>query len=357
MEQALPSGAGLQSVLTHDDIPGLVVLLAVLSIGAGEGDTQDTTDDTESGLAYITAGFGLVAHLISRPYLRSVQAFLLLAIGLRLRARDGQSWYLLGQAVRVAHSIGLHRQIAGNASGNSDSSLQSRVWWSLYSLEKLMELETGRPSAISNDEPLPPPPPITDSSDIFPPWVALATILGQISRRLYVQKPASAHALLNEIGYLDQQLQSWMTSLPEQLKPSYDVVTSQSSPSTAVLTTFLALQYYHAQMAVLRAAIVFPTKTFAAEVERAFPNGMSTNNKHRLLQAESFCTAAARSTVHRVLDLADGMVLSSSSHLLSPTLTFQAAVIVSSWRLPLYIWKHNMQVLDSIQDSFEDWPH
>lgn len=332
LEQSVPAGSGLQTVLTHDDIPGLAVLLAILAIGAGEGDAQDTSDDAEAGLAYITAGFGLVAHLIARPYLRSVQALLLLAVGLRLRARDGQAWYLLGQAVRIAHSIGLHRQIAtvgDDNNNNGDSTLRSRVWWSFYALEKMMELETGRPSAISDDEPLPLPPVVTDASDIFPPWVALATILGQISRRLYVQKPASASALLHEIGHLDQQLQGWSTNLPEQLKPGYDVVTSTASPASAVSTAFLALQFYHAQMAILRAAVVFPTRSFAAEVERAFSQGAPSNNKHRLLQAENLCTAAARSTVHRVLDLADGMPTSSISHLLSPTLTFHAAVVLA----------------------------
>ncbi|KIH93626.1 hypothetical protein SPBR_04101 [Sporothrix brasiliensis 5110] len=350
LEQTLPAGASLLSVLAHDDVPGLVVLLAVLAIGAGEGQVESerggSLDDTESGLIYITAGFGLVAHLIARPYLRSVQSMLLLAVALRLRARDGQAWYLVGQAVRVAHSIGLHRQVGATGAGadaaphssdpEREPTLQSRVWWSLYALEKLMELETGRPSAIPNDEPLPPlplPPPTTDSASIFAPWVALSSILGQISRRLYVQKPASAVALLTEIAQLDDRLQAWSASLPEPLKPGYDVSLSVSSPSTAVFTTYLALHFYLAQMAVLRAAIVFPTRSFAAEVERAFPEGTPTpspiRNKHRLLQAESLCTAAARSTIHRVLDLADSVPASASSHIISPTLTFQAAVVLA----------------------------
>ncbi|KJR86250.1 uncharacterized protein SPSK_02247 [Sporothrix schenckii 1099-18] len=353
LEQTLPDGASLLSVLAHDDVPGLVVLLAVLAIGAGEGEGGGSLDDTESGLVYITAGFGLVAHLIARPYLRSVQSMLLLAVALRLRARDGQAWYLVGQAVRVAHSIGLHRQVGADAASRSAEpepepepgpTLQSRVWWSLYALEKLMELETGRPSAIPNDEPLPPlpllqPTPTADPASIFTPWVALSTILGQISRRLYVQKPASAVVLLTEIAQLDEQLQAWSAGLPEPLKPGYDVSLSVSSPSTAVFTTYLALHFYLAQMAVLRAAIVFPTRSFAAEVERAFPEGAPTTtptptqtpirNKHRLLQAESLCTAAARSTIHRVLDLADSVAASASSHIISPTLTFQAAVVLA----------------------------
>ncbi|CAK7210579.1 hypothetical protein SEUCBS140593_000878 [Sporothrix eucalyptigena] len=354
LEQALSPGGhnigtvGLQSVLSHDDIPGLVVLMSILAIGADEGAAEGNV--TEAGRTYVMAGFSLYSHLVALPYLRSVQALLLLALALRLRVRDGQAWHLVGQAVRIAHSIGLHRRIHNpqqhpsateetGAGYRADQAIQSRVWWSLYAFEKLMELETGRPSAMSDDDvvdqPLQPFMTAAFASsptrvDVFTPWVALAKIMSQISRRLYVQKPGSAAALMHEIDRLDQALLQWSQSLPDALQPGHDTIASMVSEGShdtgdTFLASFLALQYYHAQMAILRAAVVFPIHTFSSEVKKAF-QGEGSQRGIRLLQGENLCTIAARATVHRVLELADHGL---HTHLLSPTYSFQAAIVLS----------------------------
>ncbi|CAK7219754.1 hypothetical protein SBRCBS47491_003957 [Sporothrix bragantina] len=358
LEQSLAPGTGLQSVLVHDDIPSLVVLLAVLAIGADESSAGEGV--TDIGMAYVTAGFGLCAHLMAMPYLRSVQGLFLLALALRLRVRDGQAWHLVGQAVRIAHSIGLHRRTnRPNATQTNsaasvehaetgyraDQAIQSRVWWSLYALEKVMELETGRPSAISDDDVVDQPlqPFMTHAFaasptriDVFTPWVSLAKILSQITRRLYIQKPSSASVLMHEIDRLDTLLLQWAEGLPAALQPGHDTIASMSfsgggETGDAVLASFLALQYYHAQMAILRAAIVFPIHTFATEAKKAFgeeAQGAPGTQRRgiRLLQGESLCTSAARATAHRVLELADHGL---HTHVLSPTYAFQAAIVLS----------------------------
>lgn len=71
-------------------------------------------------------------------------------------------------------------------------------------------------------------------------------------------------------------------------------------------------------MTLLRASMVFPSQTFTTEVSRLSPN----HSSHvRLLQAENICTAAARATIHRVLELADhgiqSLILSATQPLLA----------------------------------------
>ncbi|TPX08026.1 uncharacterized protein E0L32_010226 [Thyridium curvatum] len=335
------SSGGLLSAISHDDVPRIVIVLTVLAIGADEG-SEDLTDISN---AYLTTAHGLFAHLVCLPYLSSVQALLLLAVGLRSRAKDGQAWHIVGQAIRVAHSIGLHRHIrsgpgSGEPSGanaengyKADRLLQSRVWWSCFALEKLMELETGRPSAINDEvvdqpllslEVLP-----NDMQDFFTPWVSLSRILGQISRRLYMHKPSSAWSLISEIGKLDQQLLEWAKALPETLKPGHEAIISEGTEHQQHLSTFLALQYYQAQISVLRASIVFPINSFTNEVKHL---GSKLPSYMRLLQAESICTGAARATVRQVLELADHGI---HSNLLSSVQPHLAAIVIS-----LHILRH-----------------
>ncbi|KJR88126.1 uncharacterized protein SPSK_07103 [Sporothrix schenckii 1099-18] len=313
--------------LTQSHVPRLVIIFAIVAIGTEEA----AGAPTELGSTFVTAAYSLLAHLVGTPYLSSVQALLLLAVALRCRCKEGQAWHVVAQAVRVAQSIGLHRQIRrrdqDGVAGAAGVDLHARVWWSCYALEKLMELETGRPSAITDDD-IDQAVPSKETCDVFALWVALARILSQISRQLYRQKPASAWHLLSEIGALDQQLLAWEKGLPDA-----DGITSPSQPHQPHqphISSFLTLQYHQAQTTLLRASLVFPTQFFVDEVRRLGPRLPSYA---RLLQAENICTATARATIHRVLsDSEDGLERShdaAATLLVSSTQLFLAAVVLA----------------------------
>ncbi|KAF4943528.1 hypothetical protein FSARC_14900, partial [Fusarium sarcochroum] len=68
-------------------------------------------------------------------------------------------WSSLGVAVRLAQSIGLHTGMSMTRSDHSgiyaapeDSEIGSRIWYSLYVLDRLMALQLGRPPAISDQD-------------------------------------------------------------------------------------------------------------------------------------------------------------------------------------------------------------
>ncbi|KAJ9144566.1 3-hydroxybenzoate 6-hydroxylase 1 [Pleurostoma richardsiae] len=294
--------AGLQANLTSAHIPQLVSIFSIIVIAADEA----AGEITELGNAYLDAAYSLFAHL----------------------------------AIRIAHSIGLHRFIRPWASSTSlenlpagyqvDLGLHGRVWWSCYAMEKLMELETGRPSAINDediDQVLPPAPsPADNPTDFFSYWVRLAKILSQISKHLYRQKPDSAWQLMSEIGSLDQQLQEWANVMPEGIKPGHELFASHGlgqQPYQQHVSGFLSLQYYQAQITLLRASLIFPTSSFTDEVKRLGP---SLPSYVRLLQSENICTGAARSTVRQVLELDDHGI---HSRIWSVTQPFLAAVVLA----------------------------
>ncbi|KAL2412561.1 hypothetical protein ABEF91_000879 [Exophiala dermatitidis] len=327
------SSAGLQATMASSQVPQLAIIFAVTAIAADE----TAGEPTELGNLYVSAAYSLFAHLVATPYMTSVQALLLLAVALRCRFKDGQAWHVLAQAIRVAHSIGLHRYIPPQLTSTTatdqppgglqtKTQLQARVWWSCYALEKLMELETGRPSAIQDDgvdQILPQKADAADDApDVFSFWIDLARILGQISRHLYRQHPTSAEQLMFEVGRLDQRLTQWANSLPENLKPGHELLGSHDAVQPHI-STFLSLQYHHAQITLLRVSLVFPTQSFIDEVKRVGPNIPSYA---RLVQSENISTAAARATVRQVLELADHGI-----HSLIPSVTqlFLAVVVLA----------------------------
>lgn len=261
------NGGSLHQVLKMNDVPVIVGIYCILAIGID--DSQDTV--SELAIPFLTGAYHLVGHLIGSPYIESVRSLLLLSVALRGRGKEGQSWQILGQAIRIAHSIGLHRRASfhssRNATAKSDATntsgdVQVRLWWACYGLEKLMELETGRPSAISDfdcDQSLP------DSKarqeyPYFTRWSSLSRIVSQISENLYRKKAASSYALLQEISRLDQTLLDWLQEASANTQISHKMSTGTSTDIEQVFANFLSIQYH--QVSLSTCQLSFTTHTY-----------------------------------------------------------------------------------------------
>lgn len=211
--------------LTSVNIASLSAIYTIVCIGMDEISGRLT----EKSTGYLTAAYSLYGHLVAQPYARSVQALTLLAVALKGQIKDGQAWQVLGQAIRIAYSIGLHKQVQGQCDPqNSEPPVanlaQSRLWWSCYALERLMQLESGRPTQLGNKDTEMSPSNIPPAAipDYFTAWVALTRIMGQISDRFYSRRPTSSLDLFETVQYLDRLLLDWERSLPEGLRPSQD---------------------------------------------------------------------------------------------------------------------------------------
>jgi hypothetical protein len=203
----------MTSKLDSKDYPILACAYAVFSACADEADGHTT----ETGANYFENAYVLYAHIVGIPYLTSVQALLLLAIVLRNRNKDGASWDILGQAIRIAQSIGLHRNMS---SGSDGDDFHSRIWWTAYTLERTMELETGRPSAIRDEECDQIFPKIQTSDVYFHGLIRLSRIQTSAIDLLYgkTNHRKSTKELLLEMGRIDRALLDWANEFPESIR-------------------------------------------------------------------------------------------------------------------------------------------
>ncbi|KAF7719146.1 Fungal Zn(2)-Cys(6) binuclear cluster domain-containing protein [Penicillium ucsense] len=296
----------------------------------------------------------LHGHLTATPYSSSVQALFLLALALRSVAKDGQAWHILGQAIRIAQSIGLHKSAKRHESGEDyilgpgAEGLRERLWWALFGLEKLMQLECGRPSIIDRSY---------DSlrvtfgdeleSDLeseshldsarstryFRAWIGLATLMGNISHRLYAHKFMGGSAeMLGAVAQLDLELSQWENSLPSDMRPQRALIDAVGS-NHHILATFLSQQYYHAQLSILRVSVLFPQPSITREITTHIH---TTPILSRLHTGATTCAHAARSIITQSLHLEDNNLDQNHSHshnyrstLLSVSPTYLAAVILA----------------------------
>jgi hypothetical protein len=239
-----------QKNVTLSHIPALASAYAIVSLG-----TNETSEELELSFQYLIASHSLHGHLTAIPYLTSVRSLFLLSLALRAVAKDGQAWHMIGHAVRMAQSIGLHKSDAHSSAepltlGPELGTLSERVWWSCFALEKLMQLESGRPSILDRSyDSLQFHLVIDGMSCQKPPyfkaWVALSSIMGRISNRLYSHRFQGGSAeMLGEVIRLDQELLEWTKSLPDSLKP-WNTSSDFARDEHRIIAVFLSQQYYH----------------------------------------------------------------------------------------------------------------
>lgn len=249
LQEAGPDTWQQRVTLAH--APALVSVYAVVSLSMNE-----ISGNSEWSFDYLMASYSLHGHLTATPYMPSVQALFLLALALRAIAKDGQAWHLIGHAIRIAQSIGLQKSTTRDSSaegftlGLQPETLRERLWWSLFGLEKLMQLECGRASILDKSydsltvnysgtaDP-------NHSIPYFRAWIALTSIMGRISTRLYSHRFMGGSAeMLGVVAELDQELLEWEASLPDTLKPG-KALTEHTGNEHQILATFLSQQYYH----------------------------------------------------------------------------------------------------------------
>jgi hypothetical protein len=204
--------------MASSDAAEVACLYAIISTAISE------TENPPSGLAatLIEAAFSLYGHLVGHPYLTSVQALGVMAIALRGRLKDGAAAQAIGQALRIAHSIGLHREELDAAS--NPESLERRVWKACYIFERNLEFETGRPPALQDDvdrQEIP----ISDGHDNEDPDYVdvlfhLARIQGKISKSVFSECAlhSSPDAMMPVLSKFDAELIAWTDMVPEVIR-------------------------------------------------------------------------------------------------------------------------------------------
>lgn len=79
-----------------------------------------------------------------------------------------RAWTVGGLAIRHALTLGLHVRSEASDLSDYDKEIRVRLWWSLYSLECLLNGLTGRPSCISDQDISTPLPMNINEEDFLP---------------------------------------------------------------------------------------------------------------------------------------------------------------------------------------------
>ncbi|KAJ6043333.1 hypothetical protein N7460_004688 [Penicillium canescens] len=148
----------------------------------------DEEDDHQMYFSRARA-LSLENQILHHPDLQQLQVEGLTSFYLTGAGHINRAWKLSGIAIRGALALGLHLRNVGASTSDTSKEIRYRVWWSLYTLEHLLTVMTGRPSCVIDSSCTTPMPVPYDESDFQKGEVA--RLIRRSSSMYYDQMPAS----------------------------------------------------------------------------------------------------------------------------------------------------------------------
>ncbi|KAI0157645.1 N-terminal binuclear Zn cluster-containing protein [Xylariaceae sp. FL1272] len=268
-------------------------------------------EEDEKAWAYIKNAMGVFTELIMRNTdLLSVQALLGMALFMQGTPNPQPSFLLVSAAIRLSHSIGLHKRGTGFNLNPVEIEQRKRVFWIAYMLDKDLCLRSGRPPAQDDDDmnvELPDADPADHIGNIplangkgkmnlFRVMCELSVIESKIYKSLYSTKAAklSDGELLQTIGELDKELEVWKDNIDIDYRPEHEIKASHTPLILHIV--MLHFTYYNALTTIHRMSVHHGYWTsrlanFAIQGLNARPLNP------RVFSSAALCASAARATI------------------------------------------------------------
>ncbi|KAJ9144260.1 C6 transcription factor [Pleurostoma richardsiae] len=224
---ATPTGGNLSMTQRY----GIFKLYMVFAIGATLLQLTNKSAEVSPERFYMTALQHMAAAKEPRT-IQNIEAMTLLVV-YHLRTASGLGlWYMIGLAMRTCIDLGMHRK--NHEQGLSPAAIQAhrRLFWTVYSLERVIAISLGRPLSIAErqiDVELPdatppasspacPGHPYHDDLQLANLLFRLRRIEARIHHSIYrTDKPLSA--LRPKMERIYGELEAWRLSLTESLLP------------------------------------------------------------------------------------------------------------------------------------------
>lgn len=277
-------------------------------------------EEDQKGWLYLKNAMAVITELTMRNTdLLSVQALLGMALFLQGTPNPQPSFFLIAAALRVSHSIGLHKRGSGFNLNPIEAEQRKRVFWIAYVLDKDTCLRSGRPPVQDDDDmnvdlPSQDPPdnigniPVGDGKskiNIFRLMCEFAIISSKVYKQLYSVRAAKQTdgELLNTIGQLDKELEDWKDKIPLDFRPEHEIKVSH----TPLLLHIVVLHfcYYNCLTTIHRMSVHHGYWT--SRLSNYAIQGLNARPLNpRVFSSAALCVSAARASIHLIKYIPQG---------------------------------------------------
>lgn len=271
-------------------------------------------DEDQKAWGYLKNAMAVQTELtIRNTDLLSVQALLGMALFLQGTPNPQPSFFLIAAAVRLSHSIGLHKRGSGFNLNPSEIEQRNRVFWIAYMLDRDLCLRSGRPPIQDDDDmnvdlPSESPPdnigniPLADGKgkvNLFRLMCQFAVIASKVYKQLYSVKASkqSDGELLNTIGELDRELEDWKDTIPIDFRPEHEIKASHTPLILHVVVLHFA--YYNCLTTIHRMSVHHGYWT--SRLSNYAIQGLNARPLNpRVFSSAALCVSAARASIQLI---------------------------------------------------------
>ncbi|KAJ5531970.1 hypothetical protein N7494_008522 [Penicillium frequentans] len=183
------------------------------------------------GASFYANAMMLIPILPERPSLAHIESLLLLSLYSYFLNRRHSAFFLIGSAMRVGLTLGLHHNIPEcQCPDPVDRQHRIRLWWAIYVYDRIYSSKAGWPNQLSDDD-INVEMPSTIPGDAYEEQfsdteflnasIALAGITGQVTEKVYSRKKQPDSFLQREQKLL-MSLKQWSQALPPHVRLNRD---------------------------------------------------------------------------------------------------------------------------------------
>uniref|UniRef100_A0A093UTA2 Putative transcriptional regulatory protein n=1 Tax=Talaromyces marneffei PM1 TaxID=1077442 RepID=A0A093UTA2_TALMA len=270
-------------------------------------------EEDKKAWLYLKNAMGVLTELTMRNTdLLSVQALLGMSLFLQGTPNPQPSFFLVAAAIRLSHSIGLHKRGSLFNLNPVEVEQRKRVFWIAYLLDKEPPVQDDDDMNVELPSEIPPDnvgiiPLVTGEGqvNIFRVMCRFAIIQSRVYKRLYSTKAAkqSDGELLNTIGELDRELEEWKDSIPLDYRPEHDIKTTHTPLILHVMIIHFA--YYNCLTTIHRMAVHHGYWT--SRLSNYAIQGLNARPLNpRVFSSANICVAAARASINLIKYIPQG---------------------------------------------------
>jgi proline utilization trans-activator len=199
-------------------------VLVILAFGQMYSVNQWNGHDGPPGFGYFTQALQFLPDIHEESSILFVETLALIGYYLQNLNRRDAAFLYVGIALRMAISLALHQEVPSSHLDDIERERRRRVWWSVYSLDRILCIKSGNPITIEDKDigvALParlPSEPEYCPAVVLRHYTVLSTILGRIGNSIYRKVPKSGSSIIASVHDIMTSLSQWHRDIPDELR-------------------------------------------------------------------------------------------------------------------------------------------
>jgi proline utilization trans-activator len=271
--------------------------LLVLAFGQLYSVNQWSGFDGPPGFDFFTQALQYLPDMYEEGSVLFVGVLALIGYFMQNLNRRDAAFLYVGTALRMAISLALHQEVQDPRLDETSKEQRRRIWWSVYSLDRILCIKGGNPLTIDDQDIAVKLPSRLNNEPEYCPAVCLrhytqlSRILGRIMKTVYRKTPKSGSTLMVSVSEIMTSLSTWHRDLPRELRFDPDKL----NVSRESVSTFL---HYHQCINLAARPLLFHVvekrlQGNASELGRDWKEGLSPTT----IAVISMCVSAAKDSV------------------------------------------------------------